>query len=167
MPKDELRDKILAKIRAHEVTMRPRLYFSAQLVGLMLGTAALIFVSVFILNFILFSIRIELTEGTPAIGVTQFLQFFPWHLLVLAVVLFGAVLWLLRQFKFVYRVPLLYLLGALLSATIITAAIVDRATPINDQLLLRADRHQLPPPFGDIYRGVHHARPYEVIIITQ
>lgn len=100
-----------------------------------------------------------MAEGGPDLGFATFLQFFPWNFLILAIVLFGIVLWLMRQFKIGYTIPVLYLVGGLLGATVITAALVDRTTPFNDHLLRQADEHRLPPPFGDIYRGVHHPHP--------
>jgi hypothetical protein len=50
---------------------------------------------------------------------------------------------LLRQFRFGYKVPVLYLLIGLFALTIASAFALDRGTGLNDRLLHRADRNEL------------------------
>lgn len=147
-----LKDKVLGTIQSGEVTMRPRLYFSLQVAGLALLSFAVLVISVFIFNFILFSLRInhqDMLLGVGPRGWIPFLQFFPWPWLAIDIGLILILESLLRNFRLGYRVPALYLLGVLLFFTVAVAAVIDRGTPINDRLFER--RHELPSPVGEFY----------------
>jgi hypothetical protein len=153
-----LKDNILNKIRMDELTMRPKIYFTLQVAALVILTLAVLVVSVFIFNFLLFSIRVSghlSFLGFGWEGLFVFLHFFPWGFLLLDVALIAILESLLRRFRFGYKVPVLYLLGGLLCLTVLAALLVDRGTGFNDMLLMHADRHELPGPFGEFYE---HAR---------
>jgi hypothetical protein len=157
-----IKNAILEKIGSSELHMHSKYYFYLRIVALVAVSAATFLVSIFILNFILFSIRINSDEQflfMGPIGWGAFVQFFPWHLLALDVVLVGALLWLLRQFKFGYRSPLLFLLLGIFFFTLGAGFVVDRTTGINEHFLREAEGRRLAPPFGDAYRGVRHERP--------
>ncbi len=103
--------------------------------------------SVFIFNFILFSIRINSHDsllGFGPAGLETFIYIFPWALFFIDVALVFALEALVRRFRFAYKIPVLYLLAALLLATLAMAFIIDRGTDVNDRLLHRADRNELP-----------------------
>ena len=137
--------------------MRPRAYFVLQVAALVFLGLVVLLVSVFIFNFILFSIRINRTDlllGHGPRGWGAFIRFFPWTLLIIDVALIALLEWLLRQFRFGNKVPVLYLLAGLLLATAVVGLVVDRGTPLNDDLFQM--RHGLLPPFGDVYGGVRH-----------
>lgn len=149
-----LKDKILQEIRSGQLSMRPRIFFVLQVAALIAVALATLVVSVFILNFILFSIRLNRADMLLSFGPggwLAFLQFFPWTLLVLDMLLVAVLQWLVRKFKFGYRMPALYMLAALLMLTVIAGALVDRATPFNDRLFEM--RRGLPSPVRDLYDG--------------
>jgi hypothetical protein len=142
-----MRERLLQKIELQELSMRPKVYFTLRVVALVLLALAVLVVSILILNFILFSLRINSHESLLSFGprgVLVFLQFFPWWLLLLDVALISLVEWLLRGFRFGYKIPVLYLLLGVIAITTVSALLIDRGTNVNDRLLGRADRHELP-----------------------
>ncbi len=156
-PTDSLRDKILGQIKSERIAMRPRLYFTLQLAAVAFVSFLVLIISIFIFNFILFSIRINSHEAFLAFGprgIVAFLTFFPWVFLIADVLLIVLLEWLLRTFKFGYRLPILYVLGAILLITFATGFVIDRGTPFNDRLMVRAGGPGLPGPLNGMYRDV-------------
>lgn len=154
---DTLKDRILREIRSGEVSMRPRAYFALKIAALVVVALAALGVSIFLFNFIAFSIRINSQDALFLMGPRgwgAFFAFFPWTLLALDALLVLALEWLVRRFSWGYKVPMLYLLAGLAVLTIGTGVLMDRATPLNDRLW-HAHRG-LPPPFGDLYRSARH-----------
>jgi hypothetical protein len=132
-----MRERILEKIDTRELSMRPKIYFTLKVAALVLITLAVLVISIFIFNFILFSSRINGHEsllGFGPRGILTFLEFFPWWLLGIDIALIILLEWLLRQFRFGYKSPVLYLLLTLLVVTASTAFLIDRGTAFNDQL---------------------------------
>jgi hypothetical protein len=157
-----LQQKILDKIREGKVSMRPRYHFVLKVAALLAVAVAIVLVSVFILNFILFSIRVNSQDallGFGVRGVVAFLAFFPWTLLAIDALLIFVAQWLLREFKFGYRLPAVYVIAGLLAATAVAGFVLDRGTGLNDDLLSRFDRDELHGPVGDLYGGVRRLPP--------
>lgn len=162
MASNPLQQKILDKIRAGEVSMRPRFYFVLKMAALVAIAIAILLVSVFILNFVLFSIRVSSQDqllGFGTRGLLAFLALFPWTLLVIDGLLIVGAQWLLRGFKFGYRLPILYVVIGLLIATAAAGFVLDRGTGLNDDLLSRYDRDELWGPFGDLYGSARSLPP--------
>ncbi len=154
---DKLRDKILQKIHEGDVTMHSRAYYALKAAALLVIAAAVLVVSVFICNFIFFTLRFNGHESLlmrPG-GLLLFLRFFPWELLLLDVALIALFDWLLRQFRFGYKRPMVYLVIGTLLVVFAGGYAIDRATDANDALLERADDNDLFWPFGELYE---HAR---------
>lgn len=154
---DNLKEKILADIRSGQVQMRPRLYFVLQVAALCMLAFVVLVISVFIITFILFSIRINRADtllGFGPQGWGAFIHFFPWDLLLIDIALIALLQALLRTFRFGNKIPALYLLVGLLAATLVAGLVIDRGTPFNDTMM---ERHAgLPPPFGDLYGRARH-----------
>jgi hypothetical protein len=158
---DNLQEKILNKIRQGEVVMRPRLYFTLRAVALALVVLAVLVLSVFICNFIFFTLRLNGHESLLARpgGLLLFLRFFPWELLVLDAAFVILLEWMLRRFKFAYQRPTAYLAFGLLVVVLSAGFALDRGTRFNDSVLDRADHGGLPRPFGDVYEHAHRPLP--------
>lgn len=155
---ESIKETLLRKINTKELEMRPKLYFTLKVVAVAMLAALVLLISVFILNFILFGIRInshDVLLGFGPRGWSAFLHFFPWPLLVLDILFIALLGFLLRQFRFGYKTPVLYLAAALLVGSAILGFVVDRGTGMNERLLRNSDAHQARPPFCDIYG---HAR---------
>jgi len=154
---NNLKDRILREIRSGDVSMRPRAYFVLQVIALIVVALATLVVSIFIFNFIVFSIRINHTDALFLMGPRAwgtFFAFFPWTLLMLDVLLVLVLEWLVRRLSWGYKVPMLYLLGGLLALTIVSGIVIDRGTPLNDDLW--RGNQGLPPPLRDIYGHARH-----------
>lgn len=146
-----IKDRLLKDIRAGEVHMTPRAYFTLKLSALIIMALSALAISIFICNFIFFSIRFSGQHellGFGSRGFTTFLYFFPWHLLAIDILLIALLQRLLRQFRTGYKIPVLYLLGALILAAALLGFAVD-STRINDRMAERSER--LPSPFRDFY----------------
>ena len=153
-PPQPLKDAIMARVRTGELSMRPRFFFSLQVIATITVIIAILLITIFIINFIFFSIRISGQEqllgfGSP--GIRSFLRFFPWHLLILDGLLFWILQQLLRRFRFGYRIPMLYLFGTLLCLALAAGFILDRVTPFNERM--HTGRAHLPPPLAGLYEG--------------
>lgn len=156
--KHNIKESILESIRARKIGMHSKSYFYARVAALVVVSCLVLLISIFILNFLLFSVRINSQDVFLSFGPrgwSAFLAFFPWELLAIDAVLVGVLLALLRQFKFGYKSPLLYMLGGLIALTLVAGFAIDSTTGINEHFLRQADEHRLPGAFGDFYG---HAR---------
>lgn len=157
---NNLKDKLLKEIQSGNVVMTPRIHFTLQWAALVAIVAAVLCTTIFIFNFIFFSIRIsgnDVLLGFGPEGVRAFARFFPWHLLVLDIGLIVLLQWLVRQFRFGYKTPVLYLLGVLVFGAFAFGFALDRATPFNDRL--HEGRRHLPPPVRDFFEGARKSPP--------
>lgn len=156
MTYDDIAQKLMKEIEKGELTMTPRAYFTLRMVAAVAISVGLVLVTTLLMNFISFSVRVsgqeELLFFGPR-GVAPFLRFFPWDLFFVDIVLVGGLVYILRTFRAGYRVPVLYVLGGLLSMTLLLGIALDLGTPVNDQLF--EGREQLPPPLGMFYEGMH------------
>jgi len=156
--KHNIKETILESIRARKIGMHSKNYFYLRIAALVVVSTLVLLISIFILNFLLFSVRVSSQDVFLSFGPrgwSAFLAFFPWELLAIDAVLVGVLLLLLRQFKFGYKSPLLYMLGGLVALTLVAGFALDRTTGLNEHFLRQADEHRLPGAFGDFYG---HAR---------
>jgi hypothetical protein len=157
-----LRDTVLAKIQNNELHMRSRYFFILKIAGVLLLSLVVLTCTVLIGNLVFFSLRLnghEALLGLGAQGITLFLAVFPWWLLVLDLFFIFLLERLLRQFRFGYRSPALYLFLLLIILAALGGAGIDRGTSFNDDLLHRADEGRLPAPLGAVYQGSRHMPP--------
>jgi hypothetical protein len=157
-----MRENLFAKIDANDVRMHSRTFFMVKIAGIIVLALAVLAITVLIGNLLFFTLRLNgqdslLSNG--AHGFALFLQVFPWPLLILDAVLIFFLERLLRQFKFGYRSPMLYIVLVLIMVAALGGVLIDRSTPLNDDLLHQADQGHLPPPFGALYQGSRHAPP--------
>ena len=152
----KIREHILDDIKSGHIAMTPRAYFTLRLVALLALVVAVVITTIFIFNFIFFSIRINGDDALLAFGprgFETFLAFFPWGYLILDIVLIFALQWLVRYFRMGYRIPVLYLIAGLLVFSVAFGFALD-STRINENLM---ENHEyLPRPFGDFYGGARH-----------
>jgi hypothetical protein len=169
----DIKDRVLGKIRRGEVAMHSSSYFLLKLVALVAVVLLALGVSILICTFILFTVRINIHDAfthTGPSGWWFFARFFPWHLLVLDVILIALAEWLMRSFRFAYRSPTLYLLFALVALALALGLFIDRDTSFNNEMLNRARLHHLPPPLDDMYVHAHRddlfpPQPASIILI--
>lgn len=145
--KNSIIEKVNAQIASGRVHMRSRALFVLKGIAL-LSLACIVFVtSTLIVNFMLFSIHMqsaeELLEFGPR-GWYAFFLFFPWRLLVIDALGIILLVFLLRTFRFGYRVPLLYIFGALIAGAVLFGFTIERHTPMNAIILHVVDRDDVP-----------------------
>lgn len=160
--KPNIKDAVLGKIHSGSLKMHPKYYFALRVAALAAVSLATLLITVFICNFLLFSIRINSSDSYLFFGPRgwgAFLALFPWDLFAIDVVLVGALLWLMRQFKFGYKSPILYIVLLLIAVTVAAGAFIDRATDLNDRALSAADAHRLPGPVSVFYGSAHRLPP--------
>jgi preprotein translocase subunit SecG len=152
-----LKERILADISSRNTRVYPRIYFVLRTVLVAIVAILVLVVSIFIFNYVFFSLRVSGQEDLlnfGARGFSSFLEHFPWLLLALDLILTLLLEWLLRRFRFGYRSPILYLLLGIFAVTISAGYLMDRATRVDDALLYQADRNSLVGPFNEIYENI-------------
>lgn len=148
-------DTILAKIRANEIKIKPKARFRLKLAALIAVLALLVIVAVFFTSLVMFTIRASGQAsliGFGRSGVAVFLLLFPWKLSIIGIVLMLALEWLLRSFRFGYKIPTLYLLFGVLCIMLVSGLILDHFR-FHDELMNLSGQHRLPPTFGRFYEG--------------
>lgn len=159
-----LKEKLLHKIDSHELRMKPKRYFVMRLVALAIVAGLVLAVTVFLFNFIFFSMRVsghaQLFRYGGA-GFFVFLKLFPWLLFATDILLVILLEKLLRRFRFAYRQPVLYLFLALFAFGIAAGLFLDRISDVNERLLNHADRDELPGLINNLYRGARRLPPGE------
>jgi len=152
---------ILEKIHNNELTLKSKTYFRLRFALLIIVIVAIVVVTLFFLSFILFSLRASGQAALIGFGPTGwqvFLALFPWKLTILEIVLILLLEYLLRSFRFGYKVPVLYLLFGVVLLMGLSAIAVDQ-TPLHRILLEQADQNHLPYPFGSMYENTRRPPP--------
>lgn len=159
-PDNHLHQEIMEKIQSGQVAMRSRAYLAWRAV--LWGLAILLFVAAgaFIVSFMVFICRASGVCDLPQFGLhglQEFLVYFPWLFVPAALLFVWLVEKFVRQYAFVYRLPLLYsILGV--TAMIVVFGLVVVATPLQDRLYEFAEQQQLPVA-GSLYRFFGANRP--------
>ncbi len=151
------KERVFASIAERDIKIHPKIYFVVRIVLLAIVACMTLLVSVFIINYVFFSLRISgrnMLLGFGSQGWIWFFAYFPWALLAVDVILVGLLEWLLKQFRFGYRSPTLYLLIVLFAVTISAGYFMNRISGIDDALLRQADLHYLGGPLGQAYESV-------------
>jgi len=137
----DIQESVLQKIRTGEVSMRPKLFFIVK-IALLIIVAILAFASaMLVLSFAFFSIHES--------GELLFLLI-PLLIAVLLIILLD---FLLRSFKFAYRVSMLDIFLVALAAAMVVGFFIT-LTPLHTTLRDRADRGELPI-IGEFYEATH------------
>jgi hypothetical protein len=148
---NSLKDNVLGAITEGNATMRPRWQFIIE--GIAVGFAMLILflLAIYLLSFIVFTLRQTGLWFAPALGFQGIGIFFrgaPWILFFSALLLLGFLEFLIRRYAFAYRRPLLYsLLGTIFLVSLCGYA----ALPFHKPLFIAAHRNALPVA-GPLYR---------------
>src|SRR5258708_15496816 len=159
--KKSFKERVFADIAMKDVKVYSKAHFVARMTLLVVVAALALVVSVFLVNYVFFSLRISGRSSLlnfGARGIYPLLIFFPWTVLLIDIALLILVEWLLKKFRFGYRSPTIYLLLALVAATMSAGYFIDRGTGFNEVLLRQADEHHLGP-FDDFYTNARRAPP--------
>jgi len=154
-PDKSISEAVLNKIRAGTVRRRSRMYFMLRVIAAVTISILLLVVSALVVSFILFSLHEsgeQFLLGFGWQGIRVFFQLFPWVYAVVAVLLSILLEFLLKGFKFGYRLPLLNIFGGIVGVSIVLG-IGIALTPLHSFLLHTADADRLPL-VGPLYEHI-------------
>jgi len=160
-----LSKKVLDKLESRQVKMRSKRYFILRAVLIALLT---LFISLFVLylvSFVIFSLRANGVWFLPGFGLRAMRAFFgslPWLLILIAIILIIVLELFVKHFAFAYRRPVLYSVLGILIFTLLGSFLIAK-TQLHSDLFLKAREGKLPMA-GKFYRGfcmpklagVHH-----------
>ena len=114
---DSMELTVLEKIRTDELSMHSKTYFYSRVAFAVVVAAVVFCVSAFLFGFIIFMLLASgrsLLLGFGGRGILFFFETFPWLIFIGDIILIFLLERMLRQFKFAYRSPTVYLLGGLI-----------------------------------------------------
>lgn len=150
---DDIKNKVLEKIREGRVRMRPKFFFALKIIVLALVAAFILILTSFVLSFIFFSIAATGKMFLVGFGIRGLFIFFltlPWLPLVIDILLIIVLERLLKRFKFGYRSPIVYLSVGIIAIAIFIAFIINM-TQVHPLLVHRAQQNRLPL-IGGMYK---------------
>ncbi len=156
MEQNNFKNKILEKIEAGDVSMKPRAYFMISMVAVILLAVLILVTTILLISYTLFSVVVSghmLLLGFGWRGVLAFMTLFPWLYFCIDIVLLFILDSLIRTFKFGYHRPVLLLFAGTTVVLVVLGYIVS-VTSLHGQLLHRAEERRLPPiagPIGPLY----------------
>ena len=149
-----IKETVLEKIKSGQIKMRPKLYFISRTILLVLGFLAVAAFILLLASFIMFSLRINGLWFLPGFGFRgfgMFLNYLPWILILITLILIAILEILAKRFSFVYRRPVVYSLIAIILIVFLGSFIIYK-TPLHPGLFIRSREGNLPFA-GPIYRG--------------
>lgn len=163
---------IFDRIKSMNIKMKPRAYFIARTLLLVLGVIVLLLFIIYLVSFIIFSLRASGLLFLPRFGILGFKMLIgplPWFLIFLSIGLVFLLEVLAKRFSFVYRRSILYSLFAIIIIVVFAGLIVGN-TSFHPVLFRNAQERRLPI-IGPFYRGhgapmiknVHHGIVSEII----
>jgi len=135
---------IIDKIKKGEIKMKPKAHFVLRTLLIVLGTSVGFLFALYLTSFILFSMQ-------AVCGLMPILISLPWLLIFLSVALIIVLEILTKQFSFVYRRPVLYIVLVIIISVLFGSFVVNK-TKVHPFLFDRAEKHRLPI-MGPMYRG--------------
>lgn len=155
---DTIKDRVLSRIEEGRVHVHSKYYFYAKVALTLLVALLALLVSIFIFNFILFSLfaehRAPLLGYGPS-GYWLFLILFPWPLLAIDLVLLALLQQLLRVFEFGYKKPVIYLFFASLVVIGACGFFVYAHTGLNSRIEQEAHHRHFLRPVESFFNDAH------------
>lgn len=148
------RERVLERIKDNKVEVYSKAHFTFRIILLAIVAVFTLAISVSILNFVFFSVRISgrgtLLDFGPR-GFWFFLAVFPWILLLVDIILISVLEWLVRKFSFGYRKSVLYMFMAIFAVIVSLSIFLSQGTNLNDALFHRGNANRAAGPFGALY----------------
>ncbi|PIR05216.1 MAG: hypothetical protein COV57_00280 [Candidatus Liptonbacteria bacterium CG11_big_fil_rev_8_21_14_0_20_35_14] len=156
---NNLREKILAKIRNKEIKMVPRSYFILRSLLYFVTTLFFFVLAVFLLTFVFYVFKINGILSLPYFGlkgVRDFLLSLPLLLLVITLLFFGVAALFLKKHPVTYRRPLIYSVGALLVIFSVGTVLIVKTGEVRRSLYMTIEKNNIPfvSDFYDEYKMV-------------
>ena len=162
-----IQENILNKIKSGEVDMKPRWHFLLRSLLLVLGVLIVALIGVYLLSFVLFTLRQSGVSSIPLYsfrGISQFVISSPWLLsaTVGAFVLLLQVL--VSKYSFSYRRPLLYSAIGIALIVLVGSFVIEQTT-IHPRIQQFTEQHNTPL-LAPMYRDIQNYRPDNLILGT-
>jgi hypothetical protein len=160
---NDIQNKLLEKIKAGEVAMKPRWQFVLQ--GLLWAGTTIVaaLIAVYILSFVLFALHKSGLVFAPLFGwsgIVLFIVSSPWLLIGFVGALLLVLYVLVSHYAFSYRKPLVYsLLGVVL--LVIAVASIIQQTNFHGRAGEFFERHEVPG-LTPLYRDIEQKPPKDV-----
>ncbi len=165
--KNELKEKLLNRIKTGEVAMRPRWHFVLKAVLAVTGILLLAIALLYLVSFMLFALRETGVVFAPAFGLRGLLFFVtasPLLLVGLVIVFVTTLEILVRKYAFGYRNSLLYSLMALILVVLLGSFAIMQ-TPMHDRIA-DLNRSGHIPMVGELYERYSEKRPEGLYVGT-
>ncbi len=150
-----IKENIVSKIERGELKMRTKSYFILKSF-LIFGSLSLFFLfTLYIGSLVVFVLRannILFFYGTGFHGIKTVIFSFPWYLVLLALILIVFLEIIGKNFRVVYRKPLIYSLIAIMILSLTGSILVDSFS-MHDSLFKMANEEKLPIG-GRMYRNL-------------
>lgn len=156
-----IRDTVMSALKTHDIKMRPKWHFILRGTLWAVGGILVLLVLLYLIGFILFSIRETGIWFEPSFGSPGWMAFFrslPWLLITIAILFILVLEVLVQHFSFAYRTPLLYSALGIISLVLLGGAL---AAPAH-RTLFRATRPQGIPIMEPFYRHYGQERLQDV-----
>ena len=147
------------RIHGGKARMRPRLYFVAGSLLVLIGLTVSIVVSTFLVGVTRFAVRSHGPGGSYRLD--QMLASFPWWAPLIALLAIATGVWLLRRYDFSYKKNFWLIVVGFILAVVIAGFILD-TTGLNDSWFSRGPMRGMmrnylestaQPPFGGSFRA--------------
>lgn len=113
----------MSRIDREKITMKPKWYFIAGSLAMVIGIIGSVIISVFLVSLTSFSLRTHGPMGE--IRYQQLLSNFPWWAPVIAIAGLGIGIWLLNKYDFSYKRNFVYTIFAFIVVIILSGWLID------------------------------------------
>lgn len=160
-----LREEVLQSIKNGRIKMRPKWQFVLETLLFISGAALLLFATVYLFGFVIFSLRQTGAWFGPGYGSRGWFAFFnamPWLLIFLSVIFIAALEIFIKHRTLAYRTPLIFSVLAIVLLALIGGGLT---ADLHRDPFYSARENRLPfaggmyrrygmPPLKDVRRGV-------------
>ena len=164
---EQLNKKIEAAIEEGKAIMRPRWYFVIQGVLAVLGGVLIALVLLYLISFIVFTLKQNGVGFVPAFGPRGWLSFarnLPWLMILFSLLFIGLLELFVRRYAFSYRRPALYSALGIICLAVVGGFFLAQ-TELHPRVIQYSFTHHLPvgeawyqrienERFNDIFRGI-------------
>jgi signal transduction histidine kinase len=150
----------LTKIKKEGVKMRPKFYFIAKAILLALAFLATTLFVLYIISFVVFSLRTSGVWFLPMFGFSGIKIFWlalPWIPILIAGLAIILLELLAKRFNLIYRRPILYSLIAILTVAVMGGFLLEKA-PFHSEIFIKSQNDRLPG-IGGFYREFGASQP--------
>ena len=161
---NDIKEKLLEKIKAGEVSMVPKWHFVLKTILFLVGAVIVAIIAIYLLSFVLFTLHRTGVLFAPLYGWHGFMIFIvssPWFLILLVGVFLISLYLLVTHFSFSYKRPLVYSMVGVVLVVIATASLIQQTT-MHERVGRFVDERGVPG-LAPMYRDVEADRPDGVV----